>query len=175
MNDLAITIDTTSIEFSLIGNYHQFSYGLTLFLQAPLNETDPVAVDTLRSQFEYENGVITKGHADSGQVILDTYLSMNLRGSCPLYTVEIDRATINGQVALLYAFGTGSQVIPNGYPCAGTVLGLDQTTKLGIVVTANAQGQVSQSVNLPSSMCGLVYLQALDLQSCRLSDVFLLN
>ncbi|MCP4094499.1 MAG: hypothetical protein GY747_13770 [Planctomycetes bacterium] len=102
-------------------------------------------------------------------------MGLSISGSCPSVTFEIDGAVANGQVALLYTFGTGSFAIPNGYPCAGTILGLDNSVTLGLRQSANAAGTLTLPTNVPAGACGQVYLQALDLTSCGYSNVVLLQ
>ena len=82
---------------------------------------------------------------------------------------SIDNVTPDGQVALLYARAQGSFVIPNGYPCAGTVLGLDSTVALGTTITADPNGLATLITSVPPGACGLFHFQALDLNDCRTS------
>ncbi len=171
LSDIRTTIDLTSIEFSLIPNVHGFSVDGTLFLLNPLSRDQPAVVDPVRSVMEYEDGVTTKGHFTSGSVDPESRLVVTASNTCPNLQVEVQRATTHGKVALLFAFGTGATVIPNGKPCAGTVLGLDNTVAVAAVLTADANGSATVSRTVPPNLCGTVFLQALDLTTCTVSWV----
>lgn len=95
-------------------------------------------------------------------------------GTCPSHDFLIDGVTAHGQVALLYAFSTGSYPIPAGYPCAGTALGLDSTVTLGAMLRADATGSASLHAIVPTAACGRITFQALDLATCGLSPAVLL-
>ena len=99
-------------------------------------------------------------------------VSLETSGSCPgMLTAQAGNATPGGTVAFLRATGVGSQQIPNGNPCAGTVLGLNQTATLVMTRTANAQGVATISGNVPANACGHVFLQAIDVPTCTTSNV----
>lgn len=98
--------------------------------------------------------------------------SLEAEGSCPgSMTFNVSGATPGGNVAFIYAFGTGSVEIPPDQPCAGTVLGLNGTATLGGVATANANGEASFTANVPAPACGRVFVQALDVSSCGTTNV----
>jgi hypothetical protein len=174
LNLLDITVDLSSIEFSLNGNYHSRGVDVTLFLLNDLAPDTPAVVDTVRSTFHIEAGDY-RGHAISGSVAPEAQMDLLLTGTCPAVQVDIDGVTTGGQVALLYAFAPGAFAVPVGYPCAGTVLGLDGSVTLGSMLVADANGSATLNVNVPAGACGSVYLQALDLSSCGLSEVVLLQ
>ncbi|MFQ5414321.1 MAG: hypothetical protein ACE5E6_07660 [Phycisphaerae bacterium] len=69
MDDLNINIDLTSIEFSLVGNFHDLGLDVTLFLIDPLSPAQASAIDTAISVFEIQNGISYQGHAVSGSVV----------------------------------------------------------------------------------------------------------
>lgn len=97
---------------------------------------------------------------------------LSLAGACPgPVTLTASGATPGGAVAFLYAFGTGSFAIPPGFPCAGTVLGLDSSVRLGGTASASAGGTATLSASAPAAACGRVFLQAVDLSSCATSNV----
>lgn len=79
--------------------------------------------------------------------------------------------TPGGTVAFIRALGVGSQRIPNNNPCAGTILGLNQTATLVGARTANGQGVAAISGAVPANACGRVFAQALDVQTCLTSNV----
>ena len=64
---------------------------------------------------------------------------------------------------------TGAWNVPGG-GCVGTTMGLVQPNLL-LVLTADGLGNLSQPVNVPAAVCGVVSIQALDLGSCTPSNV----
>jgi hypothetical protein len=175
VNSLNINIDMSSIEFVLPGNWQNLGLDITLHLLEDLSPTHPSNLDLVRSAFDIENGSIHKGHFVSGQIIPEPQLTLAIVGTCPSISLDISGVVPNGQVAILYSFGTGAFTIPAGYACAGTTLGLDTSVTLGTVQAANLAGTLSWPTTIPAGACGSVYLQALDLTSCGLSDVVLLQ
>lgn len=85
-------------------------------------------------------------------------------------TFHVAGATPGGTIAFIWARGTGNYVVPNG-PCAGAMLGLDATARLGGLVPADANGNASLSFNVPSGVCGAVWGQALDASNCSTTNV----
>lgn len=79
-------------------------------------------------------------------------------------------ATPGGGVALIWAFNTGSFVIPNGFPCAGTTLGLD-TPEDYVILSADGAGMASYTRWVPPAAAGLVHMQSLDVLTCGLSNI----
>lgn len=104
-------------------------------------------------------------------------LSIGLTGSCPsALTLTVRGASRGGDVAIVRAFRTGSQVIPNGYPCAGTTLGLGNTgLDLALVLQADATGYATATRAVPADACGSVVIQALDIDTCETSNVVAVN
>ncbi|MFG0330279.1 MAG: DUF4350 domain-containing protein [Phycisphaerales bacterium] len=103
--------------------------------------------------------------ADSGG------FSLSLSGSCPgTVTADVSGATPGGNVAFIFANGTGSVTIPSGNPCAGTVLDLNGSAQLIRTETADGSGNVTVSGSAPSGACG-GYIQALDVATCTTSNV----
>jgi len=98
-------------------------------------------------------------------------LGLSLVGGCPgTVVVAITNGQPGARVALVNAEAPGSARIPNGLPCAGTVLGLNGSARLlatlrfGRDRIANVQGEAS------SGACG-TYLQAVGLNDCSMSEV----
>lgn len=85
--------------------------------------------------------------------------------------VSWTNATPDGRVVLLFARNTGSFVIPNGRPCAGTALGLG-SNQLQIVFQGSAgpEGARTLNSNTGSGACG-GHLQLLDIVTCTTSNV----
>jgi hypothetical protein len=105
-------------------------------------------------------------------VRLTAPVSLSVTGSCPgAVTAMASNGTPGGRMAFIRAMGTGSQRIPQGNPCAGTVLGLNRTAVLVASPVANQQGSASISGNVPANACGRVFLQVLDVQTCTTSNV----
>ena len=176
LNEMVITIETKQIEFSLLGNWHNLGLDVMLKFTNELTPTTAGIVDPVLSTFDIERGGVYQGHATGGTVEPQPTFIMELTGSCPdALQVDINGASANKQVALLYGFGTGSFIIPNGYPCAGTMLGLDNTVTLGTPLTANAAGDIVFPFTVPPGACGTVYLQALDLETCATTSVALIQ
>ncbi len=175
-NSLIINIDLTSIEFTLPGNFHDRGVDVTLFLLDPLSPNQPATIDTVNSIFEIQQGPTHQGHAISGAVVPVLEMQIGIIGTCPVsLQISINNVTPNGKVALLYGFDQGSFVIPNGFPCAGVTLGLQNQVTLGATLLADANGDAMISTSVPASACGNVYLQALDLTNCGTSGVALLQ
>ncbi|HEX9792814.1 MAG TPA: hypothetical protein VGC54_02415 [Planctomycetota bacterium] len=106
-----------------------------------------------------------------GAIVPD--FSLTITGPCPgSVTVDVSGATPSGSVAFATALGTGSFVIPGGFPCAGTVLGLSsagithRTTR-----TADAAGNISFPATAPAGACGRLFVQAIDLTTCATTNV----
>lgn len=101
--------------------------------------------------------------------------TLRVSGACPgRLTIEWSGAAPRQQQGLLFASGRGSQRIPNGQPCAGTVLGLNaQNLRLvsppGFFSTGN-NGSGSISGQAAPGACG-GYLQLIQGGSCITSNV----
>ena len=64
------TIETSSIEIVLDGNFHDFGVDVTMRLQQPLSIDQSSTIDLATSQFEIEvNGINRKGHFVSGVLV----------------------------------------------------------------------------------------------------------
>ncbi len=109
----------------------------------------------------------------TGKLIrISAAVSLTTSGPCPgRITATASGATPGGNVGFARAMGVGSQQIPNGNPCAGTVLGLNQTATLVSVRNADGQGVATISGNVPANACGRVFLQAIDVTTCTTSNV----
>ncbi|MAE69039.1 MAG: hypothetical protein CME06_01065 [Gemmatimonadetes bacterium] len=96
-------------------------------------------------------------------------------GSCP-GTIDfvVTGASPFTKAAFVYAFGTGSFVVPAGYPCTGTVLGLDATATLYSYEDLDASGSVTLTVTVPPWACGNVYVQVVDTTACTTSAATLI-
>ena len=99
-------------------------------------------------------------------------LQLSISGPCPgVNAVTINGGTPGAPCKIGYAFGTGSYVIPAG-PCAGTVTGLDASaTALPTTYFFDAAGQINFNQFIPAAACGAVFVQALEVGTCNLSNV----
>ncbi len=78
LDELAITVEVSSIEFSLNGNWHDRGVDLTLFLLKPLSLKRPSGIDTVTSLFEIQHGITYEGHVISGQIVPISALNCDL-------------------------------------------------------------------------------------------------
>ncbi len=102
--------------------------------------------------------------------------TLEMLGSCPgKARFKTTGMTPNKNVAYLYAKGIGSFKVPNGNPCAGIVLGLNQSVAVAAIVSADGAGIAKFDVRLPSNACGNIYMQAIDLNACNTTDVILIQ
>jgi hypothetical protein len=167
---LIINIDLPSIEFVKRPPVTTVDVDLMMFFLSDLDPNQPAVINTTTSIFEVQSfGVSHQGHLISGAVVADAPLSLSITGSCPDFQFSVTNATRLERVALLRAGGLGTFVVPTGKPCAGTLLGLSGSVSLAKMLTANGAGQASFSVRVPAGACGTVFLQALDLSTCRVS------
>lgn len=125
------------------------------------------------------------GHGTYGDGNSDNYevnggcgappLTLNKQGPCPgLMTLTVNGATPGGQVAIVWGL-TAPFVIPPGKPCVGTALGVTPLNPNAFAVgVANAQGTATFTGNVPAAACGRIEVQAIDLQTCRTSNVIVL-
>ncbi len=101
-------------------------------------------------------------------------LQLVVESTCPSggpIQVSWSNATPGGQVALLFARIAGSFAIPNGRPCAGTVLGLGPNQlQIAFQGSAGPEGSRTLNSNAGAGACG-GHLQLLDLATCRTSIV----
>ncbi len=75
-SDLVITIEPSSIEFSLDGNFHDHGLDITLFLLDELSETNSSSsIDTTRSEYHVEVGTSYRGSVVNGSIDVAPELS----------------------------------------------------------------------------------------------------
>lgn len=93
-------------------------------------------------------------------------------GHCPgTINLTWSGATVGRQIAIIFAANRGSVVIPPGNPCDGTQLGLGaQSIQLVQTIGSGTNGINSINGNTSSGACGR-FLQLLDLDTCRTSNV----
>jgi len=137
--------------------------------------------DNIESTFGAPN---EKTDCESGEVFVQDFTglptdacvggSADLTGakeSCPSpLRLVVDGATPDGVVAVLYATGPGNFTIPDGFTCAGTVLGLGGRPEIGAQARADATGAIVFETPVPAAACNL-FLQAIDVATCATSNV----
>jgi len=100
--------------------------------------------------------------------VLDQQMSLSVEGECPgVITVDLDGATLFGDVTFARALAPGSSVLPGG-GCAGATLDLEAPTRLG-TVTADSEGRVQFSREVSAGLCGAL-IQAIDTSTCGISS-----
>ena len=106
--------------------------------------------------------------SERDQPLID--LDLSVVGTCPgTATLNVSGATPNGQVGVGWSANQGSITLPSD-PCAGTTIDL-ANPKLLTVLAADGNGNASIiNANVPANACG-VFLQALDLTACLVSNV----
>src|SRR5690606_37031533 len=122
--------------------------------------------------------------ADCGEIVsepatLDVRaLTIEVDASCPLggpITVTWDDATPDGDVALLFAAGTGRVRLPNGSPCPDVALGLgSHHLQLVYQGPAGPEGHGFIHASAGPNTCGK-FLQLVDLSTCQTSNVAPIN
>ncbi len=109
---------------------------------------------------------------------LDCGPTLTADGTCPAggpIRVEWTRATPSAQIALIFALNQGSFVIPGGYACAGTGLGLGNAQiQVAYQGPSGATGAKVLNANAGPGACG-GYLQLLDISNCQTSNVVQIN
>ncbi len=145
---------------------------------------DGAARDRFGSSVAISGSTVLSGAAgnddngsDSGSAYLfhlDCGPRLDIVTSCPSggpFEALWTRATAGRTIALVFARDTGSYRIPNGNPCAGTVMGLG-SNQIRVVWRGNSgpDGEGSLTSSASAAVCG-GHLQILDLASCATSNV----
>ncbi|MCC6908011.1 MAG: hypothetical protein IT430_08740 [Phycisphaerales bacterium] len=158
------------------------SGGVWLF-NGKLHASDSAPEDLYGNSTDISADVVAVGSPrhDSGRGMVyvneigDCNPTLTVDATCPdggPIRVSWENATPNSQVAILFAVATGAFVIPNGYACEGTRLGLGwQGIHLvhGTSFGSGADGSRTLFSNTTAEACG-GYLQLLDLATCRVSN-----
>ncbi|MFG0330608.1 MAG: hypothetical protein ACF8PN_12005 [Phycisphaerales bacterium] len=103
-------------------------------------------------------------------------LIFRFEGHCPGdFLCIVECATPGGTIAFILADGPGDAQIPPGVPCAGVSLGLDETARLVKTKVADDDGRCVEVVRgVGPGVCGKAVV-ALDVESCRVSEVVLID
>jgi len=90
-------------------------------------------------------------------------------------TLATQGGPANGAVVYAAALGSGNFTYP-GSPCTGITIGLDpNTAQLYSSTQAGPNGNTVLPVVLPDTYCGLVWMQAVSVDTCEASTAQLLN
>lgn len=108
------------------------------------------------------------------------HFSLWLAGTTGHYMLaKMTGATPNSQVMLMWGKGEGGPApIPNGLPCAGTMMDLNfNLGKVSITETdANGAATVGPGLRrVPAAAKGLIWLQAIDVSNCNKSNRILMK
>lgn len=93
---------------------------------------------------------------------------LTVTGNCPgLMYADTTGSNPGDNIAYAYANSNGSTSVP---PCPGLFADLTNPVLLG-VVKADTNGNTSKKSKVPAGLCGKVYLQAFNINSCKKSFV----
>ena len=97
--------------------------------------------------------------------------SLTINGNCPgQVTADIANGTPGGVMGLAWSGGNTGTMVPAG-GCAGTLLDLGPNLNIVGAFPLDAQGAASVGPrNVPAGACGNVWLQAIDLGTCDVTN-----
>jgi len=113
---LAWTIETSALEITMPGKYHDYGVDVTLRLDEPLTPESPSPIDTVLSAFEIQVGVSWQGHVISGSLV-------PVLAACPADLDGDGTVGVTDFLQLLAAWG----------PCPGCPEDLDGDDAVGIL------------------------------------------
>lgn len=100
---------------------------------------------------------------------------LTVDGVCPgPMSGRVTGATPGGDVAIVYGLGSAS-VIPPSFTCGGTRLEVGGPRQGYLSAIADANGVATNGRNAPRLVCGRLRVQAIDLSTCRVSNVVEIN
>lgn len=103
-------------------------------------------------------------------VVYDVGPELTTQGECPgTLSLRFAGITPNGSVAIVCGISTGSHTI-SGPVCTGVVLGIDSPIFYGLGV-ADSNGELELCVPVSGGLCGLAYVQGLDVWACKPTNV----
>ncbi len=116
---------------------------------------------------------------DDANQVQDIYIhggpTLSSIGSCPgAVDFTVENATPYGQVVFLWGNAGHGYLIPPGFPCSPLQIDLEPlwTPSPGYqVVFSDPGGTAAVQANVPSSACGAIVLQAIDLDSCTKTNL----
>ncbi|MBL1216535.1 MAG: hypothetical protein D8M59_03475 [Planctomycetes bacterium] len=95
-----------------------------------------------------------------------------INGDCPgLVSISVSGATSRGDVALVAGL-TGGQYVNPKPPCQGITIDINPPFLNGFprVERASSDGKVFIAGDMPRNLCGRLYVQAVDLTTCNVSN-----
>lgn len=100
-------------------------------------------------------------------------IDLTITGTCPgTITMTISGGPDNETVPVLEARSTGSFVIPGGYDCAGTRLGLSSSgIRIRVVFQTDHSGYATLTHSVHRSFCGRYYQAITSHSTCTTSNV----
>lgn len=172
-----VTGNATSGNFSVLQNNGAGAFGAATRIASGANPERPAAGD-LNGDGAADLAVPNRD-SNNLTVHMNTTCggggyTLTLTGTCPgPVTVSWSGAQPGGRQALLFASSRGSFRIPQGQPCAGTVLGLGSNqlrivTPPGVFSTGNGSGSLQG--NAGQAVCG-GFLQLIQAGNCQTSNV----
>ncbi len=167
----------------IVGGFNGSGQTECLFFNVPTQTVNP-SLTYIDATFSGLNGIFERPTNFSSAVTgfygpgfqVGEAFSIDYNGSCPgSVSVDASGATAGGSVALVFAANTGNYIIPGGFTCGGTQLGLGSAgIRLVQVRTADGNGDVTFSGSAPVGACG-GYVQAIDVSTCETSNVEQIN
>lgn len=146
-------------------NYVAGFYGFT----SDVRDITGVVVSNNDSFFGFDFDNFTYDEVGAG-------LTLEISTSCPGTGPATLTATggSGGTIGFVYTTnGAGSFIIPGGFTCAGTELGLNPPVVLG--GSATGDPAVLNVGSVPGVACGNVTVQAIDASTCETSNVVVFN
>jgi len=68
--ELQATIETESLEITMVGNFHDYGVDITLQFETPLDTDHGSSINLETSSFEIQRGVSYQGHIESGSLVI---------------------------------------------------------------------------------------------------------
>ncbi|MBL1218926.1 MAG: hypothetical protein D8M59_15710 [Planctomycetes bacterium] len=114
----------------------------------------------------------SSGSAYAFRINCQPTFRLAVSGPCPgPMRLSTSHGTSHESVAFLYGFSAGTTVIPPRFPCAGTTINLGSGAALIETAVADEHGTAVIDVDVPSSACSRVLVQAVDLTTCTTTRV----
>ena len=168
------------------GNYETWELNLYSGWVQPPIETHPNAGDRSAMAYDSIRGVSVLHGGDGGgdetwewdgeswKQRKECTLELSYVGECPgQIDLTVSNATPCGKIALVYGFKAGMFTVP-GSTCPGIVLDIKPPYHKGaplILTDDDCDGIVTVSGNVPAVACGKLLLQAVDLETCCVSNL----
>lgn len=189
--NFGVNLDVESNRFAAVGRGFG---GTAVFVHdIPSGAEQQVLQPSDRNDNEFGSGVgISDSHllvgaswdADNGPFSGAAYifdegqlppLELIVTGTCPgPMSGTVSNCTPNGDVVIFYGLGSATQLPPSA-PCGGLIIDVGGPRFGYLTAVADANGNATNGRNAPRLVCGRVRVQALDIETCRLSNVITIN